>query len=203
MLLNCTCEFWESGEISQLNWVVVTELNFSLGSSAQWSSLCLPLSGAGAVCGVQSTSLGVQDKSVLDLGWQWQHKGQQPWAVQQYSWTVPCTGDCVALLLFVFLFEVIQFVRNCLCWTAFSAGLASVADLTLSSVGYMAKLAGKAVWCCTVLEMGKSGRAPVSEWVVKNQLCYWNRLEEATGRGEEAVTGTVLLAELMYFELLP
>lgn len=73
---------------------------------------------------------------------------------------------------FVLLFEVIQFVANCLCWTALSAGLASVADLTLSSIGYMAELAGKAAWCCMVLEMGKSGRAPVSEWVVKNRLCY-------------------------------
>lgn len=66
----------------------------------------------------------------------------------------------MALLLFVFLFEVIQFVRNCLCWTAFSAGLASVADLTLSSVGYMAKIAGKAVWCCIGAGNGKEWESP-------------------------------------------
>lgn len=49
---------------------------------------------------------------------------------------------------------------------------------------------------------GKEWESPC-EWVVKTQLCYRNRLEEATGRGEEAATGTVLLAELMFFELLP
>lgn len=74
---------------------------------------------------------------------------------------------CVSsvLVLVGFLFEVIQFVGNCLYWIAFSARLASLADLTLSSIGYVAKLAGKAVWCCMVLEMGKSGRAPVSGWL--------------------------------------
>lgn len=69
------------------------------------------------------------------------------------------------LVLVGFLFEVIQSVGNCLYWDAFSAGLAWVADLTLSSVGCVAELAGKAVWCCMVLEMGKSGRAPVSGWL--------------------------------------
>lgn len=69
------------------------------------------------------------------------------------------------LVLDGFLFEVIQSVLDCLYWIAFSAGLASVADLTLSSAEYVAELAGKVVWCCMVLEMGKSGRAPVSGWL--------------------------------------
>lgn len=65
------------------------------------------------------------------------------------------------LVLVGFLFEVIQFVENCLCWIAFSAALTSVAELTLGSIGYMAELAGKAVlWCC--IGAG-SGRAPVSD----------------------------------------
>lgn len=45
------------------------------------------------------------------------------------------------LVLLGFLFEVLQFVENCLYWIALSAGSASVADLTLSSIGYVAKLA--------------------------------------------------------------
>lgn len=49
------------------------------------------------------------------------------------------------LVLVGFLFEVIQFVENCLCQIAFSAALASVADLTLGSIGYMADLVRKAV----------------------------------------------------------
>lgn len=56
---------------------------------------------------------------------------------------------------------MIQFVEDCSNWIAFSAGLVCLADLTLSSVGYVAKLAGKAVWYCVVLEMGKSGKALV------------------------------------------
>lgn len=56
---------------------------------------------------------------------------------------------------------MIQFVENCSYWIAFSAGLVCLADLTLGSVGYVAKLAGKAVSYCVVLEMGKSGRALV------------------------------------------
>lgn len=55
--------------------------------------------------------------------------------------------------------EVIQLVENRSYWIAFSAGLVCLADLTLSSVGYVAKLAGKAARYCVVLEMGKSGRA--------------------------------------------
>lgn len=54
--------------------------------------------GCSRGCRVQSTSLGVQDQLVLDLGQQCQHRGQQPWTVQQYSWVVPSRGDCVALL---------------------------------------------------------------------------------------------------------
>lgn len=159
-------------------------------------------------CGVQSTSLGVQDKLVLDLGQQCQHRGRQPWAVQQCSWTVPCRGDCVPLL-FVF---------------SSSAGWISVWGDTVCRkllvlgcffcwFGLGSWLDSEHCWMCGRISRkgsvvlhgagnGKEWESPC-EWVVKIQLCYWNRLEEATGRGEEAATGTVLLAELMYFELLP
>lgn len=63
--------------------------------------------------------------------------------------------------LFWTLIEVMQFVEACSCWIAFSGALVCLADLTLSSVGYVAKLAGKVAWYCMELEVGRSGRALV------------------------------------------
>lgn len=149
-------------------------------------------------CGVQSTSLGVQEL-VLD-------PRQQPWPLQQHSWTVPCRGDCVdllfvcpsALVLLVWGDTACRklLVLGCFsCWFGFCSWLDSEQHWMSGRI----YAAGKAVWCCRVLELGKSGRAL---WVGGQGLAVL--LKEAwRGRGEEAVTGTVLLAELMYFELLP
>lgn len=62
------------------------------------------------------------------------------------------------------LTELIELVENDSYWIAFSAGVFCfffLIGLTLSSAGCVAKLAGKAAWCCVGMEMGRSGRALV------------------------------------------
>lgn len=64
------------------------------------------------------------------------------------------------------LTELIELVENDLYWIAFSAGVLFFLffffiGLALSSAGCVAKLAGKAAWCCVGMEMGRSGRALV------------------------------------------